>query len=333
MTYVIGIDGGGTKTETVLCDSQGGILGYRLAGSSNHQIVGLDRAIETIRVSVQAVLEMANVGMEQIAHVYIGIAGADSEADKEMLLRSMSSFLDPLKTTVTNDCWIALSVASEERWGAISVCGTGNNACIRDQEGHEYALRGLQYEYGNLGGGNQLAKEALHHAFKADEGTGRATRLLTEIPKVLGFSDMDALCYAMYNEHFTDYFKSDVVRCVFLLANEGDQVCQDILIEMGSKCGDMLGRFIRRVGLSTSDTVPIVLSGSLYHKCESMLMMDALTLALRKHVPRFRLIVNNKPPVLGACYEALLQFGKEIEYTIVDKWEQQLVAFKAGVKR
>lgn len=328
MTYVIGIDGGGTKTETVLCDVLGNLKGYWLDGSSNHQIVGLQKAVQTIRNSIEQVMTMGRAQLSEIAEIYIGIAGADSEADKRLLLKAMKPFLDVRKITLTNDCWIALSAASSQRWGAISVCGTGNNACIRDPDGREYALRGLQYEYGNLGGGNQIVREALHHAFRADEGTGRETRLRKEIPHALGFSDMNALCTAMYWENYRSYDKSDIVRRVFLLANEGDEVCQDILIGMGRSIGDMLGRFIRHVKLDCHRCVPVILSGSIYHKSESLLMIDALRLALRIHVPFYNLLVNVRSPVLGACYEGLLHFDKQMDYTVIDRLEEQLPAFQ-----
>ena len=41
MSYKIGVDGGGTKTECILVDPQGEIVARRLAPGSNPNVVGL----------------------------------------------------------------------------------------------------------------------------------------------------------------------------------------------------------------------------------------------------------------------------------------------------
>ena len=48
MNYVLAIDGGGTKTEALIGDDKGNILGMYRGGSSNHQIVGSTYVKQTI---------------------------------------------------------------------------------------------------------------------------------------------------------------------------------------------------------------------------------------------------------------------------------------------
>lgn len=59
MAYYIAIDGGGTKTEAVLCTGDGGIICRTLAGSTNPNDVGaaesgarLRRAADTLRAAL-----------------------------------------------------------------------------------------------------------------------------------------------------------------------------------------------------------------------------------------------------------------------------------------
>jgi glucosamine kinase len=44
MTYKIGVDGGGTKTECILVDAQGTIIARHLAPASNPSVVGTEQA-------------------------------------------------------------------------------------------------------------------------------------------------------------------------------------------------------------------------------------------------------------------------------------------------
>ena len=46
--YVIGIDGGGSKTAAVLLDERGTVLGRGAAGSSNYHHIGQENVLETL---------------------------------------------------------------------------------------------------------------------------------------------------------------------------------------------------------------------------------------------------------------------------------------------
>ena len=46
--YYLGIDGGGTKTEAVLCDSSGKILFHTKVGATNANDVGIPTAAERL---------------------------------------------------------------------------------------------------------------------------------------------------------------------------------------------------------------------------------------------------------------------------------------------
>jgi N-acetylglucosamine kinase-like BadF-type ATPase len=48
MRYVIGVDGGGTKTVCALANENGEILNISMAGCTNHQICGFETAIQRL---------------------------------------------------------------------------------------------------------------------------------------------------------------------------------------------------------------------------------------------------------------------------------------------
>ena len=56
MKYIIGIDGGGTKTECAIADLSGKIL-YRTFGkSSNFLTIGIDAAVENLFELIEGIL-------------------------------------------------------------------------------------------------------------------------------------------------------------------------------------------------------------------------------------------------------------------------------------
>src|SRR6266404_2498179 len=60
--YVLGFDGGGTKTECVLMDSGGGIVARSFSGPSNPTRVGVEAATNEIKKAAEIALLEAGVG-------------------------------------------------------------------------------------------------------------------------------------------------------------------------------------------------------------------------------------------------------------------------------
>jgi N-acetylglucosamine kinase-like BadF-type ATPase len=52
---VLALDGGSTKTDAVLVSADGAVLGRGRVGPSNHQLVGVDAAVEALGQALPAV--------------------------------------------------------------------------------------------------------------------------------------------------------------------------------------------------------------------------------------------------------------------------------------
>ena len=56
---VLGIDGGGTKTQAAIVDEHGNLLGHGLGGPANYDAVGLQAAEDNIHRAVANARSMA----------------------------------------------------------------------------------------------------------------------------------------------------------------------------------------------------------------------------------------------------------------------------------
>ena len=75
MHYIIGVDGGGTKTEAVAYDLDGSVLDKSLTGFAN-LINGKEEALNNI---VDAIKRLTNeYGLKDLKGLYLGIAGAET---------------------------------------------------------------------------------------------------------------------------------------------------------------------------------------------------------------------------------------------------------------
>lgn len=330
MAYVIGIDGGGTKTQGILCDESGKRKASFIGGPVNHEFLPSEEIQKNMREVLENLLLQAGLSREEIACVHVGTAGCDSSQDEELLTEIFRPVFGKIPYRIENDVWIAMACVPSVSWGGVAVCGTEFNFALQDREGRRHTLRALRYEQGNLPATKMLIREALHYSFRSEEHTGPKTRLETRIPQLCGVEDMVGILGKMKEEPDKVYGNGKIAKEIFQLAREGDKVCQDILISFGNSMGEIMGNFIRHT-LSDPERPPvqntldagrkegpadtnrqelcIVLSGSMFAKAASSLHLDAMTLAIRKYVQDFRLIQNRAVPAEGACVRALQAAG------------------------
>lgn len=309
--YVVGIDGGGTKTACMVVSLDDWRIATALTGGSNHQIVGIGGTKESIASAIDLACAKLHVAREEIAFAFLGMAGADLPEDFVLLRTGLREALGGTPFEVVNDIWIAFSSAAQTDWGAVSICGTGSNLAVRTPQGHIHAVRALRYELGNYGGGNHLTDIALHHAFRCDEGTGAYTRLVEELPALCHTADMNELAMQIYQSNYRYAYSFNVARLVFDLAAQGDAICLGIIRRMGEELGEMLGRLIVHAGLS-DQPVPVVLAGTQYVKDEHGFLVQPFCKTLSSFVPGAVVRIAEDPPVLGAVISAAAAVGVSI---------------------
>ena len=71
---MIGIDGGGTKTEFVLFSESGRVLNRIVLGGSNPNTVGMENAINILQLGIDTLLRIKG----KISGIFVGAAGLDS---------------------------------------------------------------------------------------------------------------------------------------------------------------------------------------------------------------------------------------------------------------
>ncbi len=81
MKYIIGIDGGGTKTECAVADLSGKILHSNLGKPSNFLAIGIDAAVKNLFELIEGSLFKIEADFTDVKCFVIGTAGAGREED------------------------------------------------------------------------------------------------------------------------------------------------------------------------------------------------------------------------------------------------------------
>lgn len=327
MKYIIGVDGGGSKTVCVLMDESGQVLSAIKGEGSNHQICGLDQAVHIIADLIYSVVRQASIKMTDISFIGLGLAGADQEQDIRMLNKGLSEILGSTPFEIVNDIWIAFWAGAGNSWGAVSVCGTGSNTGVRTPEGRIFSVRALKYILGNYGGGKHLSDIALHYAFRSNEHTGEYTELEKRLPDFCQALNMDDLASKILESGYTYHYQYDIPKLVFELADSGDKISKKILWDMGWEMGSMTAGLIEAAGLAQAEGIPIVLAGSLYVHDENAFIINGYKDALNQKVKYPQIHVLHQPPVQGALFWSLEKAGINLDREKLNAISNKLMKF------
>lgn len=314
MKYYLGVDGGGSKTYTLIVDEQGAIVGKGHSGNGNHQI-DYETAKANIGESVEMALTQAGLKREQIEFAYFGLAGADREIDYG-ILRPMIAELGFPRHEINCDTMIALRAGTDRTYGVVLICGTGSNSAGVSPEGQFYQCGGFTYMFGDFGGGGTLCVEVFRTVIRAWDGRERPT-LLTQLV-------LDDLGYANVQEMFDDYLDHNKVpplrlaKLLFQAAKEGDEVAADILRMQGIELGKSAKAVIRRLVME-SLTFDVVLAGSIVTRGEGDFIHKCIREAVQEVAPSARVVTLEVEPVVGAVWLAIEATGIELPRAVYER--------------
>ena len=109
LSYVIGIDGGSTKTDAVVADLEGRPLGAGRSGCANWEIVGEGAAADAIHDAIRRAVDERKSSLRKARHVHIGAAGVRDWPEDESRLRSaLDPFLGEVPLSLENDSFLGV---------------------------------------------------------------------------------------------------------------------------------------------------------------------------------------------------------------------------------
>lgn len=316
---IISIDGGGTKTHLGLFDQHGHLLYQAISSGCNHQSLGVEIYQKVISELMDHMLQAMNITLSSITYAHLGLSGADLPIDIERLSNATKPILKDIPFTIENDAWLILRSGLHEPYGAVCICGTGTNSAALNPQGRQAILRSLGFTLGIYGGGLDIAREALHYAFRAEELTYKKTLLMDAIPPLLGEKSMADVIPLFYPQPKLDRHKmGEITALTFKLANQGDDVCQEIIQKIGMFLGYQTAGVIKQIGEQTQN-IPVVIGGRVFEE-GNQLLIDTMLRYLKEEVPQAYLVRPIYPPMVGGYLRALdhlnIKQNDEIEHNL-----------------
>lgn len=171
--YLLGIDGGGTKTEFLLTDLEGKEINRLILGASNPVDIGIENTKKVLQEGIRQVC--GGIALREIS-VYTGLAGGITGNNQE----TIGQFLKDMSFGAVasgSDVDTALQVCLEGGDGISLIMGTGIVA-FAQRSGKRHRIAGWGYLLDKGGSGYNLGADALDSALRHTDGRGGSALLL-----------------------------------------------------------------------------------------------------------------------------------------------------------
>lgn len=197
--YVLGIDGGATKSSALLADFNGKIVGVKHGRSLNYHAVGTENVRKHLKVLLGGFLRRYRVRV-----AVVGLAGLNTRKDADVYKRIVRRVLPrTIQFAVYNDTKIALEATCEGTSARILiVSGTGSNI-YGEYKGKQLRAGGWDFLVGDEGSAYEFGMKAIRAAIRSYDGRGKKTVLENLVLKKAGVPTIPVLIdtiYAMWHK-------------------------------------------------------------------------------------------------------------------------------------
>jgi glucosamine kinase len=299
--YLLGVDGGATKTLAAVLDVRGGDIHLGHGGPSNEDAVGADRAVAALLGAAEAAIAAAGVAAADIGAAVLAIAGTDTASVSQHVQQARNE-----GWLVVNDVVGAWATATGAAPGVAAISGTGSNVFGVGADGSAWRAGGWGHLLGDEGSGYWLGVQAIKAALRDREGSGPETALGDAVPAFFGVGSIEELASLVYAKPLTKGEIAAVAVEAARAAEAGDAVATELYRRGASELASQVLAVIEHTNLAGS--FPIGLIGSAFKA--GPLFVDPLAALVHERAPKAQVSVVEMAPVGGSLLLAARVCGR-----------------------
>ena len=302
--YILGVDGGNTKTDYFLFDSDLNFIDFLRSGTCSHEGLkdSFDGTYRVMKEVFDVFLTRNGLKPQDISSSVFGLAGVDTPYQKKMIEEKVA-LLGFCNFKVANDSFLGLKAVGEA--GVCSICGTGTSSGGIDVKGNYLQVGGIGAIVGDEAGGSWLARRAIRQTFDSMYRFGNKSMIDDIVMNELGVTDK---YYLM--ENISDKLGARKVnleklcKAVFECANQNDEVCIGLLKEMANNLARSAGGCVANLELGENPLV--VLAGSVWVKGSNPTLVNEFKKLINEYTKKkCNVVILTLPPATGAIVWAL----------------------------
>lgn len=303
--FVLGVDGGGTRTRVAVVGFDGRVRAIGVGGTSNYDDVGKEVAQANIEAAAQQAMAQAGVDRAQSAAIFLGMAGVTSATDQQHIRDiALALRLAPSdRIGVNHDCSAALAGGLEGRPGIVQILGTGSSCYGRNAAGESWMSGGRGQLISDEASGNWLGIQAMRMAVRAYDGRTPDTPLLPRVLKALEIDSVEDILHRQFVVGLTRAEIAALAPIVLATADEGDAVAAEILDRGAQEVAEMVAAVAHKLELDKAPICEVCVVGGVVEGSASY--RARITSAVQRMTPTAQVKLPALPPVIGAAILAL----------------------------
>ncbi|MCF2145085.1 ATPase [Desmonostoc muscorum LEGE 12446] len=320
MRYVLGIDGGGSKTVCVLMDDSRQVLGRGEAGASNYQSIGIEATLKSIECAIYAAVNEAIkiINPITIEAICLGLAGVGRASDIEVVKKivvelqnskvlSINWALDPVNIVICNDALIALVGGIGYDVGIVVAVGTGSIVFGRNHQGNIKRVGGWGYILGDEGSAYKIAISGMNAALKSYDGREMPTSLIEAFKQHLSLQSIEDLIEVIYRREWGVKQIAALAPIVDLAAASGDEVGNNIIDDAVKELVKATSTVIDAI-FSPDSILEVVTTGSVWRGRSKI--HERFSASIVNKFPNIKVIFPRYESADGASFLALQSLVK-----------------------
>jgi glucosamine kinase len=307
--YLLGIDGGATKTLAAVLDIEHGELHLGQGGPSNQDAVGVAAAGRALFESADEALAGAGIADAQLDAAVLAVAGTDTDAVVGHVRAERSR-----EWIVVGDVVGAWATATGARPGVGAISGTGSNVFGVGAGGRAWRAGGWGHLLGDEGSGYWLGVQSIKAALRDRERSGPETALSEAAVEFFDAPSVEALAAKVYSKPLT---KGEIAAFAIETARwaeRGDAVARELYERGAAELASQIAAVIDRTGLEGD--FPVGLIGSAYKA--GAVFVGPLTEAIHAVAPHAQVAVVEMAPVGGSLLLAARACGAQTALAEID---------------
>jgi glucosamine kinase len=300
--FLLGIDGGATKTLAAVLDVQSGSLHLGHGGPSNQDAVGVKAATQALLGAADEAIVGAGASIEGLDAAVLAVAGTDTDAVVAEVRANR-----PPEWMVVNDVVAAWAAATGGEPGVGVISGTGSNVFGVGRDGRPWRTGGWGHILGDEGSGYWFGLQSIMAALRDRDASGPETALSDAAVEFYNAPSVEALGVWVYSKPLT---KSEIAAFAIetaRLAERGDEVARELYEDGARQLGGQIAAVIAKTGLEGA--FPVGLIGSAYKA--GAIFVEPLTNAIHQAAPQAQVATVEMAPVGGSLLLAARACGAE----------------------
>lgn len=314
--YILGVDGGGTKTHCALFRADGALVELFHWGTTSHEFMqgGYEQLRQELKKLLETIRSAHNLDWGEVEAVF-GMAGVDCNTQQEKI----SGFIAECGLThfyLCNDSFLGIKAGSPKKWGICTLNGSGTGACGIDPQGNQCRCGSLFELTGDYAGGRILGSEVVRCVYDMLFRGGRQTHMAQLLLACMDARDRDDLMEKVISGVSDRTLEpKSFAPILFEAACMGDECALEILTNCGKQNARDICAVLDELEFPKEEAIPVVMLGSLYTKGKNERIIESLAenLCGTKAEAGFEFIKLKEPPVLGAVIWAMERAGCEYD--------------------